>query len=254
MDTRSAAGTLAGLALMAAAASARADEAAWVQVTHLQASAVSLTDGSVLPLVAGPPDVLLIAALENGPLERREVVVNPAGDPASARVTDGLSRAAGAYDPAAGTLALQGVLSLADSAWNRAGTGFEARTVFALAPHAEIIVSGHVSANFTAPEGFGVVGFGTQLNAYTGQDGYSFLWSGPIDGPAVERDFQIRASNPTDGTVEMVWATSGTASAALVPEPAGWALLLAGLPVLLWRRPWHPDAGRTRSQPPASVE
>jgi hypothetical protein len=215
---------------MAVSAQTRTD----VVVSGVVARGWSLHDNSTITLGSTDAYHELDSRLDNPTASLKQSLRTPAALPFVSALSDQNAGANGSIASMVGPFELHAVLAYDGGYWSSASTQTLTHLDFLLPPQSAVTVSGHVQASFDAPFGNGSFVFGTHLNAFTDDDFFTVHMFG-AGSESVEQDFSITAKNTTDSTIRMTWSTDGAAVVSLqaIPEPGQWAMLLAGLGVLL---------------------
>lgn len=166
-----------------------------------------------------------------------------AWDPLAAQITHGDSLASASTEPPLGPASVHVSMAGNDGPWIQGSSRVYRFPEIVLAPQSGLSISGRlrlVFDNDAGTEAFASASFGSCVRAYSPacDAGYGKWSSLAADPLGYEHSFTYTMLNPSNQALPMAWDVVLEASAIAplpVPEPAGWAMLTAGL-MLVGRR------------------
>lgn len=170
--------------------------------------------------------------------------------PLASQITHGDSLASASTEPPLGTASAHVSMVGNDGEWTHGSSRIYRFNEIVLAPQTGLTVSGRLQLvfdNSAGPQAAGWTSFVTCVRAFSGacDAGYD-KWGDLSSYPqGYDQDFSFTMLNPGNAPLPMAWDIMLEANARApqpIPEPAGWAMLTAGL-MLVGRR-WRLRAPR----------
>lgn len=167
-----------------------------------------------------------------------------AWQPFESQVRHGDSVAGASTAPPLGAASVTISMAGNDGAWIHGGGRVYRFSEIILAPQSGLSISGHLHLDFdngAGPDAFGYALFSSCVRAYSGacDAGFAEMAWLSTHPQGYEEDFSFTMLNPGNQPLSMAWDIVVEASASVplpVPEPAGWAMLAAGLMLVGARR------------------